>query len=95
MPGLSTKELLQMRAKKRGVAWKYIDLPAFLKKQCIAYCTKEGGKYKTGKPNRNAIIFVFPNGVVYDIVLALMPGGYCGWRKISPQSLTWIKEHTT
>ena len=91
--GYTSKKCLLSEAKDKKIPWKLLDLPEELKDQCIAYCIREGDTYRIGRPSKNAIIFLFPNGAVYDISM-LLHGGYC-WRTISPESLEWIKKRTT
>ncbi len=83
---------LRLMAKRREIPWKSWDLPQELRDKCIAYCVREGGIYKIGRPSKNAIIFIFPDGTVYDIPL-LVYAGFC-WRKVDPEGLKWIKENT-
>ena len=81
---------LRGEAKKKGIPWKDLNLPRELRDLCIAYCIREGDTYRIGRPSSRAIIFIFPNGTVYDISL-LLHSKYC-WRVISSESLNWITE---
>ncbi len=90
--GMPDKKYLQAEAKLKGIPWKDLDLPRELQAQCIAYCIREGDTYRIGHPSRNAIIFIFPGGTVYDISLLLYTGS--AWRTITPESLEWIKDKT-
>ena len=92
MIGAPNMKYLRLEARRKEIPWKLLDLPRKLKDQCIAYCTQEGGIYQVGRPTKNAIIFVFSDGTVYDISL-LLHAGFC-WRKVDPSGLKWIKEHT-
>lgn len=85
------KRMLLLIAEKKDISWEHIDLPAFLKDQCIAYSDREGSTFKIGKPSKEAVIFVFEDGSVYDIVLLLLGKRSC-WRTLPSKSLEWIKE---
>ncbi len=91
--GFPDMKYLRLKAKRKKMPWKYIDLPRKLKDKCIAYCIREGDTFRIGYPSKDAIIFVFPDRTIYDISL-LLHEGHC-WRKAAPASMKWIKEHTT
>ena len=92
LPTCPNIKYLRLVAKNKELLWKDVNLPQELQDLCIAYCIREGDTFRIGRPSKNAIIFIFPNGTVYDISL-LLHDKYC-WRAITPESLKWIKDRS-
>ena len=67
-------------------------LPTAFKAQAIAYCEQEGGPVLVGTPTKEAVIFFFPKGVVYDEIMLAAYGA--PWDHYHKYTAEYIESQT-